>query len=343
MEFKTDLTYKMQLVKKTCYIANLTYLLAHIFYLILFIVARINDLIYLNIAAIVLYLAFFLIIKKEKYYYYALACGNTFFAVVFYSTRMVGFGSGFYLYLIGLCVVSFFTTYFSKARNLKGSMVWVALSMSIYIVLYILDIRFPTKYRIEGWLEMTLFMFHCVAAFAMVASYMIIFLRYAFSLEKKIMNESRIDELTQISNRYGLYDFFDEEKNKANKVLALFDIDNFKKINDTYGHVAGDNVLKRVAKIANESLQGAFICRYGGEEFVVVLEDDGQGSSFNALEEFRKNIEKEPFEFEGNTVSLTITIGAEHYSEGVSLEKWVELADKRMYSGKNTGKNKTVF
>ena len=157
------------------------------------------------------------------------------------------------------------------------------------------------------------------------------------------MNESRTDELTQISNRYGLYDFFDLEEDKSSMALALFDIDDFKNINDTYGHVAGDYVLKRVAEIATTVLNDSFVCRYGGEEFVVVLSDDEQHSFFDRLEVLRKNVEKETFEFEKVKINITITIGVVNYIEGTSLEKWVEAADKKMYSGKNSGKNKTVI
>ena len=88
------------------------------------------------------------------------------------------------------------------------------------------------------------------------------------------MNESRTDELTQISNRYGLFDYFeDDEVVKNDKVLALLDVDDFKILNDSFGHVTGDFVLKRIAEIANEVLTGSFVCRYGGEEFIMVLNE----------------------------------------------------------------------
>ena len=97
------------------------------------------------------------------------------------------------------------------------------------------------------------------------------------------MNESRTDELTQINNRYALYDYFNQDDDKSSKSLALFDIDDFKKINDIHGHIAGDYVLKLVAEIADEILTDTFLCRYGGEEFVAVLEKE---EAHGRLEEF---------------------------------------------------------
>jgi diguanylate cyclase (GGDEF)-like protein len=153
------------------------------------------------------------------------------------------------------------------------------------------------------------------------------------------MNESRTDELTQINNRYALYDFFDTE-DKSSKVLAIFDIDDFKHVNDKYGHVVGDHILKRVAEIATRVLDDSFVCRYGGEEFVVILEEN---NFLNRLEQLRNAVEKETMEIENAKIKVTITIGAVNHLKDLSLEEWVELADEKMYTGKNTGKNKTVI
>ena len=343
MSVATDKKRHYKTIDKTCYTANTVYLILHIFYLILFIVSKLTILIYVDAAVILIYLLFYLLIRNKKYYIYALCCGNEFFAFIAVTTVMLGFSTGFHFYLIGLCIVSFFTSYFSKTKDIRGSIVWAGLSLAIYLTLFFVTEYNAPYYAIEKWLELTLFSTHAFVVFGFIVAYLVVFLKYALSLEKKIMNESRTDELTQISNRYGLYDFFDLEEDKSSMALALFDIDDFKNINDTYGHVAGDYVLKRVAEIATTVLNDSFVCRYGGEEFVVVLSDDEQHSFFDRLEVLRKNVEKEKFEFEKVKINITITIGVVNYIEGTSLEKWVEAADKKMYSGKNSGKNKTVI
>ena len=334
-----DINNHYKTIRKTCYTANIAYLILRAFYLILFLVSKLWILAGVVGATIIIYLLCFLLMKKKKYYLYALICGNEFFAFIIVTTVMLGFSTGFHFYLIGLSVVSFFTSYFSKDNNIKGSIFWAGLSLIIYLALYFGTSYNGPYYAIDRWLEMTLFATHVVVVFLFVVFYMVTFLKHALSLERRIMNESRTDELTQISNRYGLYDYFSEETNKSSKVLALFDIDNFKLINDLHGHVTGDFILKRVAEIATTVLEDSFVCRYGGEEFVVVLDSK---NSFDKLENLRQSIEKEDFIFEGTKLKITITIGVSSYSRDMTLEKWVSLADEKMYSGKKTGKNKTV-
>ena len=327
-------------IDKTCYTANIVYLFIHVFYVVLFAIARLNIMAIIASGVVAIYLLFFLVLKKKKYYLYALLCGNEFFVFVIVATTMLGFNTGFHFYLIGLCVVSFFTTYFQKNQSSKGSLIWVGMSVVMYLLLYLCTTYNPPYYQIEKWVEMTLFILHAVLVFGFIAYYMMVFVKYAKSLEAKITFQSRTDELTQISNRYGLYDYYEQDMDKEDKVLALFDIDDFKGINDHYGHVTGDYILKRVAEIASNVLSDAFICRYGGEEFVIILNEEGFSDK---LEEFRKAIEKETFEFEGNKVKLTITIGAKKYQNVPSLQKWVDQADEKMYEGKNSGKNKVVI
>ena len=343
MSFLDNTENHYKTIKQTCYIANTAYLILRVVYLILFLIAKLYMLVWIDAASIVIYTFFYFLIKKRKYYPYALLCGNEFFAFIIGTTLLIGFHTGFHFYLIGLCVVSFFTTYFSKVKQIGNSLIWVGLSLAIYLTLFFVSEFNEPFYHIDKWLEVTLFTINAVVVFAFVAAYLVVFLRYAISLENKIINESRTDELTQISNRYGLYDYFDQDLNKESKVLALFDIDDFKKINDVYGHVAGDMVLRKVAEIATEVLEDAFVCRYGGEEFIVVLKGNDRDGYFNTLETLRMSVENYVFKWEDVRIKLTITIGAVGYDSDLSLEKWVDLADEKMYSGKKTGKNKTVI
>ena len=333
-------TFHYSTIRKTCYTANIAYLILRIFYLILFIVAGIYSLVWYTAATIVFYLLCFFLFKKKKYYLYALLCGNEYFAYIIAVTILIGFASGFHLYLIGLSVVSFFATYFSKSKKINHSLLWAAISIGIYLMLYFVTLYNPSKYAVPSWMEATFMALHIVVAFLFVAFYLVTFTKYSLSLENKIMLESRTDELTQINNRYGLYDYFAQEENISSKSLAIFDIDNFKLTNDTYGHVAGDFILKRIAEIMNNVLSDSFVCRYGGEEFIVVLDTK---DCFEKLESLRKAIENEVIEYEGHIHKITITIGVAQYKKDISIEKWIELADSKMYTGKNSGKNKTVI
>ena len=343
MSLKADKKHYYKTIDKTCLTANTIYLVLHIFYLVLFIISGLTVLSIVTGAIIAFYVFSYWLIKIKKYYLYALICGNVFFGFITVTSLMAGFSTGFHFYLIGLCIVSFFTSYFSKSKDIKGSIVWVGLSLAIYLTLYWVSQFNEPYYRIEKWLEITLFTTNAVVLFGFIASYMVVFLKYALSLEKKIMNESRTDELTQIKNRYGLYDYFEMMEDKSNKVLALFDIDDFKAVNDRYGHAGGDYVLKRIAEIATKELSDCFVCRYGGEEFVIVFEENDEVTVVERLEALRKKIGNEKFGFEGDDIQITITIGAAKNLGDLSLERWVEEADEKMYSGKKSGKNKTVI
>jgi diguanylate cyclase len=127
--------------------------------------------------------------------------------------------------------------------------------------------------------------------------------------------------------------------------LLLIDIDHFKKINDTYGHPAGDIVLKRVANIIRKTVRNIDIpARYGGEEFVVVLIGTGEKGAVNMGERLRKAVMDTKFESDGTTFNLTISIGISTYEgEAMKKEDLVDKADKALYQAKGNGRNRSVL
>ncbi|MBR3617655.1 MAG: GGDEF domain-containing protein, partial [Acholeplasmatales bacterium] len=105
------------------------------------------------------------------------------------------------------------------------------------------------------------------------------------------MNESRTDKLTQVHNRYDLYNYINTLEDKSDYALIMFDIDDFKHINDIYGHLCGDEILKELAKIAKDTFINDFVSRYGGEEFIIILKMNGDiHKSFEMMDSFRKII-----------------------------------------------------
>ncbi len=332
-------------VKRTCYWTDGIYLSVHILYLVLFIIANSTFMIVMNIVSILAYVLFYFLIRKGKYYIYALLCGTEIVIFMSISTVLFGFQAGFHLNIIGLCVVSFFTTYFNKGTgSLKKALAWSIMSVLLYLGLHFYCSFNNPIYTIDKWLNVSLYAFHGICAFGFVVSYLLIFLLYAMDLEEKIRNESRTDKLTQISNRYDLYNYLDSIENKTDYALAIFDIDDFKKVNDTYGHVFGDYVLKTIAKIAFDNPNHSFVARYGGEEFVVIIKmySDEQ-RTFEMIDEIRKNIEDYQFDFEGIETHVTISCGIARYQDNINIDKWLSLADNKLYECKHSGKNKTLM
>ncbi len=333
-----------KVIKGTCYYTCIIYLFLHVIYLIFSLIAKTYILTWLNVASILLYALSPLLIRKGKYYLYALICGNEFLVFMSVSTILSGFETGYFLCIIGIAVVSFFTTYFSKKRNMKNSIIWNGLSLAICLGLFLYCSFNKPYYNLDKWLVVTLFTIHIFVVFIFIVAYLLIILNYATELEERIMNESRIDRLTQIHNRNALYMYLENLTDKTDYALAIFDIDDFKKFNDTYGHIVGDFVLKEVARVATEFLNGSFVARYGGEEFIVVSKMNGDFDYvYDTVEGLRKFYEQYTFKYEDLKLSLTITIGLTKYQDNMAVDEWINQADKLLYEGKNSGKNKTVI
>ena len=164
-------------------------------------------------------------------------------------------------------------------------------------------------------------------------------------LQKLYRELSIRDALTGVFNRHGLYSTLesDQQYRTAAKLgVVMFDIDFFKTVNDTYGHEAGDVVLKGFSKLISESLD-AVVCRWGGEEFVAVFTDDHV--TRNDLEQLRMLVERSQFDFEGWHIHITASIGYFSSSEYAlqDLDRMVEFADNALYTAKSTGRNRVVY
>jgi len=153
------------------------------------------------------------------------------------------------------------------------------------------------------------------------------------------------DCLTSVYNHRYLYEYFSKKVLKGISPMTLLfcDIDHFKLINDTYGHVKGDMVLQEVAKIIRESTNGnEGIFRYGGEEFVVLLDNYSCEEGFNTAEKIRLEIyNSNVIKSYCNSEILTISIGLAVYpNDGVNIDTLINKADKAMYNVKESGRNR---
>jgi len=158
---------------------------------------------------------------------------------------------------------------------------------------------------------------------------------------------ANFDAVTGANNKQAFIKRFQEEfsyakRNKLPMSLIMFDIDFFKKVNDTYGHMAGDYILKRIAEKANDTVRGEDImARYGGEEFAIILRGSAMPGAIKLAERIRESVASEIYEFEGNNIPVTISLGVATF-EGDNYETQDELmaaADARLYHSKENGRN----
>ncbi len=157
-----------------------------------------------------------------------------------------------------------------------------------------------------------------------------------------------IDDLTGVLNRRYLYDHLHNEIEAAEREgrslwMAIIDIDDFKAINDTYGHLEGDNILREVASIFRRSIRVSDkVIRFGGDEFIILLIDGGLISALTVLKRIRENISRQRFStgISGLTIEVTISIGLAGYPDDTNdPDKLLSLADEALYVSKNRGKS----
>jgi len=155
-----------------------------------------------------------------------------------------------------------------------------------------------------------------------------------------------IDPLTGLPNRAAWSERLEHEIREWQQhgntlMLAMLDLDHFKRINDNYGHLAGDKVLKIIATVLCKRLRGTdFIARFGGEEFVLLLPATVPAAGMKLLEHLRASIEACPFHFKGERVTVTISMGLTVFKTGEKSDLVLKRADQALYRAKNAGRNR---
>ncbi|GAA0794778.1 GGDEF domain-containing protein [Marinobacterium sediminicola] len=158
---------------------------------------------------------------------------------------------------------------------------------------------------------------------------------------------ARTDPLTGLPNRTAYEQHLQTEMQRWDRYRACFsmavgDIDYFKRINDQLGHLAGDRVLRLVAKVLRQNLRGTdFIARFGGEEFVILFPSTRAEEALQATEKLRLAVQNSPFNFKGKPVEVTLSFGVAEVEDGDDLESLFTRADKALYRAKEQGRNQT--
>ena len=169
-------------------------------------------------------------------------------------------------------------------------------------------------------------------------------------LYERIMLKSRMDSITNLWNHGYFQDQLSREIDYTKAMsqpltLLMIDIDNFKSLNDTFGHQSGDVILKEIAQIIKDSSREMdYVCRYGGEEFSIILTQAGKDLGYQIAERIRQGIESHPFPKFTSTENLRVTfsVGMANFPlDANSKEELIAQADKAMYVAKFSGRNRT--
>lgn len=171
---------------------------------------------------------------------------------------------------------------------------------------------------------------------------------------ERLINEaayfgSLVDGLTKAYNRRYLFEQIERELQPAGRpgrplALVMFDIDYFKKVNDTHGHMAGDQVLREIASLTRQHVRpGDVFARYGGEEFALLLPGTGLQGAAGLAEAIRAEVAAHVFTFEGHTFSMTISAGVAQANEDTRIaDDLIRSADQNLYAAKRGGRNRVL-
>jgi len=170
-------------------------------------------------------------------------------------------------------------------------------------------------------------------------------------LQDKLKELAMKDNLTGLYNYALLIELLEKEiaKQQRNKNIISFvmlDIDFFKNVNDTYGHTAGNVVLKELAGILVKSVRkGDIVARYGGEEFGIVLQGANTQTAYQLCERLRKRVENFNFNTDNETIKITVSLGlfSKDYMNEVTINEIIKTADKKLYLAKNNGRNRVEY
>jgi len=158
--------------------------------------------------------------------------------------------------------------------------------------------------------------------------------------------QAQTDTLTEIPNRLGYEQRIAQEYARWKRfnnplTLVVWDIDHFKRINDDYGHAAGDKALKTIAKLLSHKIRETdYFARYGGEEFVLIMPGANKDAAKDVAEKLREVVEESGFHFKGEPVSITVSAGVAEFSAGDTPQQVFERADKGLYKAKELGRNR---
>ncbi|GAB6907387.1 sensor domain-containing diguanylate cyclase [Desulfosarcina cetonica] len=230
-------------------------------------------------------------------------------------------------------------TYSVDGRSIYLNSRWVP-EFGWYLIVE--QVENPAERRIRNTLLLNLFVSLMVTVIVLGLAHLTL-----GNYQRRIEKMATTDKLTGLANRYTLEILFGQSlkyvrRHKTGLCLIMFDIDGFKKVNDTYGHAAGDQVLKAVARAARSQIRESdILCRWGGEEFLTLLPDCDRDQARVVAEKMRQAIETQATIFWGDaSIATSASFGVAQRVDGDDLEALVSRVDGALYNAKQKGRNR---
>lgn len=320
---------------------------SHILFMIIFAMQEIMPLFIYNIGSCILYIGIYILTLQKRFRTAVILTHLEICLFVSFSCLYAGWVCGFALYLLALSSLVYFCPFTRKYIPYLFS----GTEMILFLVLKVLSMRIPPVHMFRSQTINSFYIFNALASFTLIL-YAAVVTKLSAVITEEVLKRSNNrlqdlvdhDALTKVWSRRHLTAVF-QSTVAANKPVSivLTDIDNFKKINDTYGHDCGDYVLSELGQILKDaSPDDTGICRWGGEEFVLLFPNENPDAVIPMVENIRKTIAAYPFKYEKQPLQITMTFGISNCTEATDLKELIRIADKRMYLGKKMGKNTVI-
>ncbi|SMY08654.1 GGDEF domain-containing protein [Flavimaricola marinus] len=211
-----------------------------------------------------------------------------------------------------------------------------------------IDLMALVVFEREMWRPVVLFI---LGVSVFVGAPMTLIMTLSMMRSTKLTEELQIllnrDRLTDAATRHFFFERMEAEPN-ARGVVLMIDIDHFKSINDAYGHLAGDSVIRSVAQVlSGVAAPDDIVCRFGGEEFLIFLNARGRDDGLAIAERMRLEVERNTFDIAGKiageTVTVTVSIGGALKTDAIEINRAIADADAALYRAKAAGRNATLF
>lgn len=340
-------------LRRPLYLVNTLLLMTHILLLLFFVLTHITLMAAVNIFSMATYIVLYVAIKNDRSRVYIISTTMEIIVHMVLAVVCVGWDIGFWLYFYGCMGMVFYADYFvsrAKLKRVNTIGLSVICAISLFGCLIVSRLHEPV-YTLEEAVATGVLVSNATITFTFIAVLFWLLIDRALYYQGELERQANYDRLTGLVNRNYLIEHLQllyGQEDLSNYWLAIIDIDDFKGINDTYGHNGGDYVLKGVADLIMGNCGKLTACRWGGEEFILVgqAEECLTGSSESVcsiLERIRAAVEDYDFNYEGQKINITITIGVAVHMQAQSIDEWINVADKKLYLGKQTGKNKLIF
>ncbi len=255
------------------------------------------------------------------------------------------FGTQHFVFVL---VVMAFTIY---RGSLRGKFGIALLSSTVWLFLFICRFQFhlKAKFPLDVRTDNILHIVNTFFVFAALSSLMLAFTRESLEMQQRLKRQASIDPLTGLLNRRGMQEYLSRELDAYQEgtisrfSMAMGDIDFFKRVNDVYGHECGDLVLKTLARLFREEMkQIGAVSRWGGEEFLFSFHDYGKDQALPVLQRLQQKLTQLEIPYKNNRLKITMTFGLVEFDYRHNMDYSIDEADKKLYCGKESGRNRII-